>query len=630
MPTKVDPDQLLDAAVDSAQNIFIDTALRTILIRNNEASGNPNKGPVLDNTGVSHQALYSFLKKQWKDDPKGKDLIAYPFPLVAITPEQFEWRFGWRPADDTSRNLLRTGGWREFAIDNATLKRQYLGVISLGNIDGDQNQDEGGDQDTVYYGFFDSADGTSTAGPIDFSFPGEVNQAIQTYDSSDTTKDFRGDILRLFIRTEGKTYGQTDTTLIGLPAGTTLPFNTQRFPLVEGDDLNATVSDAVITAAQGSGQKYNNETGPRIEYKTTSVLSDTLFGTDLLDGPYPFGVLITNQDGTGSGELGNNDLYSWTQYKLRQDSDIEFEAGSIKNGKLADELLQFVGSTLKTKRVTNIDQGGSITGTVISPVATADINNVAFLSDSAGAAERAFPFSAGVTVTFSEDILADSASAKVFPFYTYTRAYSGNITIANVGPSVLGVSGQDSANFTLSGFSVTPVNTAQNPNGLAPAGAAEDQYFRVTGATTAGNNTIWRIRKAADSNTFSAYTLDDDPVPQGEGPFSGSIRNHPINSPGAIKLDSAGEDVENTGTDATLAPANLSSGAYTFSYAFDVNSQKDRKPKDVTAGDNVAVTIRALGLETGSWVEATGTIERINNNTFSVVSAVERNYSDPE
>src|SRR6056300_987308 len=159
MATIIDPDNLFDNAADSAgANIYIDTALRTIKVRNNSAAP---KGPVLDNTGVSLQALYSFLKEEWKDDPNGKSLIAYPFPLIAITPEQFEWRYGWSPADDSSRSLIRTAGWREFGTDDATQLREYIGTISLGNIDGDQNQDDAGDRDFVYYAFFDSANGTS-------------------------------------------------------------------------------------------------------------------------------------------------------------------------------------------------------------------------------------------------------------------------------------------------------------------------------------------------------------------------------------------------------------------------------------------------------------------------------------
>lgn len=630
MPTILDPDNLLDSLVDSGgQNVFIDTANRTVKVRNNSSAP---VGPSMDQTGVTLQALYSFLKQEWKDDPNTKELISYPFPLVAITPEQFEWRFGWAPADDSSRSLLRTGGWREFAVDNSTLKRQYVGVISLGAIDGNQNGTGGGDQDTAYYGFFDSANGTPTAGPIDFDFPGPVNQAVLTYKDSDADGtaeiDRRGDILRLFIRTEEKTYGQQDTIDIGITAGTQLPFNTQRFPLVEGADLNATVRDTVIEAAIGPSQKYNQDSGPRITYQATSVQSDTQYSTDLFGGPYPFGVIIRNQNGTGSGQLTNQEIYSWVQYSLRQDSDIEFEAGTVKNGKLQDELLEFVGSTLKSKRVTNTDQDGAITGVAIAPVGTDDINNVAFLSDSAGTGDRTFPFSAGVTISFSEDILTDSSNAQVYPYFSYTRQYSGNIVISDVGPSVTEV-GQDSANFALSGFTVTPCNSTQNPEGLNPAVEA-DAYFRLAGASAAGNNTIWRINVLTDSNTFSAYTLDDDPTPENATSFAGNIRNHPINSPGAIKLDSAGATTENLGTNSTLAAANLNGeNQYTFSFAFDENTQKDRKGKDDTDAENVAVTIRAIGLENGSWVEATGTISRVNSNPFSVISAVERNYSDP-
>ena len=167
-------------------------------------------------------------------------------------------RFGWSPADDSSRSLIRTGGWREFDVDNSTLKREYVGVISLGNIQGTPTE---GDNATIvqhkaYHAFFDSADGTSTAGPFDFDYSGEVNQAVQTYDSS--SFDRRGDILRLFIRSEpytgpnadqqskAWTFDQTDTVDIGLSAGTQLPYNTQRFPLVENEDLDLSKTVMVL------------------------------------------------------------------------------------------------------------------------------------------------------------------------------------------------------------------------------------------------------------------------------------------------------------------------------------------------------------------------------------------------
>ena len=98
--------------------------------------------------------------------------------------------------------------------------------------------------------------------------------------------DRRGDIVttRLFIRSQpymvqtqtskvAWTFDQTDTVDIGIDAGTQLPYNTQRFPLVENEDLNVKdrdgndVTDAVITAATAFGQKYSDQgDGPVIEY----------------------------------------------------------------------------------------------------------------------------------------------------------------------------------------------------------------------------------------------------------------------------------------------------------------------------------------------------------------------------
>jgi len=652
-----DPDNLLDAGTDSEQNIFIDTALRTIKIRNNAAAP---AGPELSNDGVTLQALYSFLKEEWKNDPKSKDLISYPFPLVAITPEQFEWRFGWSPADDSSRSLIRTGGWREFGIDNTTLRREYVGVISLGNIQGTPREEEAGVvQHKAYHAFFDSADGTSTAGPFNFDYSGEVNQAIQTYDS--TSFDRRGDILRLFIRSTpyeapqastAWTFDQTDTVDIGLAAGTTLPFNTQRFPLVEGEDLNikdrdgANLTDAIIEAAQASGEKYSgvDATGYQIEFLETSEASNTFgYSEDLLGGPFDFGIKIDARSALGSASpLTNSEVYALTQYKLRQDSDIEqFGAGTAKVGKLQDELLAFVGSTLTTKLATNTDQAGTETGTAVVNISSGDINNTQLRDDNN--VLQSFPFSTSIDVTFSQDILNDGANAKAFLFYTFTRDYAvgaeigTSITIADVGTSATDAT-QDSANFTLSGaISPTPLLRPGTPEGLDPATNANAYFLTHKNSGTGGNhNVIWKVTAISDSSNFSCITLDDTSVPTNEtlNTSGDGIRTHPLNSPGALMLDSAGATSENNTAqraETTLASANLSAGTtFKLSYAFDNNSQKDRLNKVGAAdADNVALTVRAIGLDNGVFAEQGATVTRQNTNAVSLVSPVERNYSNP-
>jgi len=122
----VDPDDL-----NQGVEIDIDTATKTFTLN---IAGN------LSNDGVTGQALYSFFKEEWKNDAA---LIAYDFPMTSITTEQFEFIKDWVPADDATRNLLRTAGWREIT-DADVLEREYVGVVSLGNID---------PGDTAYYAF---------------------------------------------------------------------------------------------------------------------------------------------------------------------------------------------------------------------------------------------------------------------------------------------------------------------------------------------------------------------------------------------------------------------------------------------------------------------------------------------
>ena len=97
-----DPDQL-----NQSTEITINTSAKTITLN---VAGN------LSNDGVTGQALYSFLKEEWKND---SSLIPYPFPMVSITPEQFEFVEDWVPANDTTRNLIRSAGWREITAASA-------------------------------------------------------------------------------------------------------------------------------------------------------------------------------------------------------------------------------------------------------------------------------------------------------------------------------------------------------------------------------------------------------------------------------------------------------------------------------------------------------------------------------
>lgn len=79
---------------------------------------------------------------------------------------------------------------------------------------------------------------------------------------------------------------------------------------------------------------------------------------------------------------------------------------------------------------------------------------------------------------------------------------------------------------------------------------------------------------------------------------------------------------DNDAVDMTGNVSGLSNVTHTFNY--DGNVQGGR-----TAGTNAAITAVALGLSTGQYVRATGTITRSKANSVSLVAALERNYANP-
>jgi hypothetical protein len=370
----IDPDDL-----NQSTEIIIDTSALTIDLA---IAGN------LSEDGVTLQALYSFLKEEWRTD---NTKIPFPFPIIAITPEQFEWVEGWEPADDDARKLLRTGGWREIAA-NGTLKREYAGIVSLGNIDA-TSKTVG---DRAYFAF-----GSDTARTV-FTYAGPVNEAIQTFgDSSNGNFDKRTDELTLFIREQGKTYSSQTTTQIGVSG---LSYITYRFPLSEKTDLNITASDATIASAA----LY---TGMSITYHATAQGSDTLFASDLVAGPHNFGITIDGNGGT------KYEIYEFVQWALRQTTNIDGDAtGDSKPGVLQDTLLQFVGSTLESLNsinANNADGGG--TGVAIVDFVAADINEM-ILRDNTSTA-RLFPFVSAGVINFNSN-LVDDTNAVYRMFFT--------------------------------------------------------------------------------------------------------------------------------------------------------------------------------------------------------------------
>lgn len=346
----IDPDNL-----NQGTEVVIDTSAQTIQL---VVAGN------LSNDGASLKSIYSFLKEEWKSDAT---LIKYPFPMTPITDEQYELVNGWDWADDTTRYLIRNGGWA-VKDTNGDSEQEWACIISLGSI---------GSSDQPY---FQQEDGGVAT---DFELTGAVNQAVQVYaDASNGDFDYR-DTFNVFCREQGKTYAESTLSDIGV---TTMSYQAYRFPLANSTDLKVTEDDATIA----SSAPY---TGMGIEWFATAQ-SKTIGSTD-----YDFHVVIDANNGT------LEQVYEFVQYQLRQNSDIDDGTGSV-NGKTNATLASFVGDNFYSL----IQEDG---GVFVENFQAADTNRL-FVVDDTGT-DRSYPYVAALEIEFGDNLVNDaSAIYKVF------------------------------------------------------------------------------------------------------------------------------------------------------------------------------------------------------------------------
>ncbi len=499
---------LLDVGIDG--NIWIDATTKKIKLA---AFGS------LSTDGVTIQAFYSYLKEEWKTDSV---LIKYPFPMVAITPEQFEFVDDWVPSDIETSNLFRDGG---YAIKNADglSAEEYVGVITLGTLGG---------LDQVYYQ--QVLDGASS----DVVLSGVVNQCIKVYGdglgvgiSNSVAVDNR-QYFKIFVREYQKLYAQSQLSDIGV---TTFTYQAYRFPLSNGDDLKITHDDTSVSTTtpytnmtinylignnfyttnvgsvlvddvikDGAGRWYITTGAGTIDatdYSNLGTLAgagtatfspytgERLIGTSY----YAFDIIV---DAGTAGTATAEQVYEFVQYSLRQNVDIDDGLGAV-TGKTASALVRFVGDTLITS-----------TGVFVDDFSLVDINRIDFYDVSG--IKRIFPFVAAGVINFNDNLVNDG-------------------------------------------------------------GAVYRMFFTDANGNNFGDAAAIIVR---DKDSFE---------------ISG----------------------------------NISGPQRSFTFDYDGNVQGLRTP-----GTDAPVTIVGIGLTKAQYVKTTGTIGRTNANSFSLVAALERNYSN--
>jgi len=423
----VDPDQL-----DLNTEVVINTGAKSIQLL--EAGQLNNDSPGQD-SGVTLQAVYSFLKDRWMDTAA---LNKFRFPMKAIYEAKFLMENSWIWADQLTRDLIRDAGWREYNGN------EYATIISLGTMDDDLT-------DQAYY---QNIVGLDSTGIFVFDKTGRLNEPILIYDG---VNDYR-DYLKVFIREQGKTFDQYNLLVSqGLPVLTYIAY---RLPLGNAVDIKIEYTDNNIETLQPfismSLQYY---TGTRFEawdVGETYVIGDVV--QSALDRWYRATTGNTadeppsanwetypgeKQIGTdyyafnreircaGVNQADAEELYAYAQYRLREainindDPDLELYGEVI--GRIANPLCYFVGNTLHSSPgvwIENFDP--NITNDIVMWVINAAVAGTGGLDledlpkSSTGVN---FPFVSAGNMVFNTDLVNDPDSK----YWMYFANAGGNL-----------------------------------------------------------------------------------------------------------------------------------------------------------------------------------------------------------
>lgn len=352
---------------------------------------------------------------------------------------------------------------------------------------------------------------------------------------------------------------------------------------------SSSIGDIGVTSMQSIAYRFPLGTGDDLKITESDVnidanapytgMSITYYATPqarvIGASSYNFGIIIDGNNGTAE------QIYEFVQRQLRKGTDIDANTGGII-GQTADALLRFIGDNLETLNATNPSGGG--TGVFIDNFQAADTNRLSFRDNTEPTNGVTFPFVAVTTISFNANLQNDADA--IYRVY-FTTNPAGNY---GTSTAVL-VHANSSVNATDISF------TANNT--ITTAGATDftvfsvGDYIHVEGS--AGNDGYYEI---ATVNATTITTVET-----------------------TISTTASGPSITVTKTAIGDVGGNSS---IQFDFDYDNNTQGGR-----TAAQDAGITVVAIGLQTGQYVSATGTITRSTQNSVSLVAPLERNYENP-
>lgn len=425
---------------------------------------------------------------------------------------------------------------------------------------------EAGDQ--LY--FQQSSGGAAT----NFQLTGQVNQAVQILRDDDGDgvfaegSDFdRRSYLKIFVREQAQVYDDSDNASIGRPA---LTFQSYGFPISTAVDLNIVESDVNIAA----NAPY---TSIVIRYFDQAFTRDVDSGTGR-----SFGIVVDvgTHSGVDGSAPGGASVLTTAEGGMTIDA---YAGGTLRMHEGTDENTTFpiVSNTATTITVTGTLAVGS---------------NMSFTT------QRATP----VVATLQE----------IYEKIQYQLRQNSDIDATD--QSVTGKTADLLAEFvgsTLKLGTFAPTNPNGGGSGVIIEGFrisdTNDLVFTDNGAVERSFPFVASLTVSFGANLIAdasaKYWVYFTTLPGAGNDFGES---------GAVIVD------DNDGVD--MAGDVSAASSVTLSFNYDGNSQGGRTP-----GTDATITVVALGLATGQYVRATGTIARSTSNSVSLTASLERNYSNP-
>lgn len=646
-----DPTTLItggDVGTAFAAPLSLDTTARTITIT-------PGSGVLtLAADGVTGQALYSALKLLWKNN---STYIKFPFPMEAITPEEFEFINGWSLANNITRKALRTCGFVERNAAGAIV-RTYAGVVSLGSL---------GATDQPYYQQF-----SATGAPVNFSFQGPVNEPVSVKITADIPA--------------GGVSSAADT------------FTLLNNGLVNGDYVKYTQGGTVLTGLTNNSYYYVVNA---VEATGVFQVSATLGGAAILWTETATGTTTFTKDSTTYMKLFARE-YQKT-YSAAQLSDIGVTT-------MTYIVYRFpLANADDSIKVTASGTGGNYDLVQISYLRDTVFNAGAFFNirGAYNTGGIAYALSDVVMATnnrwyqcklaYTSNATQPSANATNWSAYIGERSLDSGVTYY---PYTVIIDGDSGVAATASGVNTTvklyeriqyqlrqnaDIDDGTYGSGVM-TGKTADSLLRFVGDTLVTSTGVFiESVNANDKNSIDFY--DGTPAKRnflyaaaGSLEFNANLQNDASSiyrmyytalQGTTSKFGTSGAVLVKDDTSADISGTVAAAASASWSFSYDGNTQTETqwKPSSVyvagdefkylanwyrvttgyTSGatwnlasvdttnsavinptsDGVSATVVAIGLNTGQYVSASTKISRAIGQKIGLVSSLERNYVNP-